>query len=305
MVDTVWAAAVKPAPFTYHRANDAAQAASLLAELGDDTKVLAGGQSLVPLLALRLTRFDHLIDLNRAADLRGIEVGATEIRVGAMVRQTDVVRSTALLDRLALLPLASRQVGHFQIRNRGTIGGSVAHADPSAEYPAVAVALDATIDLLSARGSRSVPASDFFVSTFVTAIDPGELLTALRFPVWGRRSGFGVSEAARRSGDFAIAGAVVGVQLGEDGRISRAAIALFGVAPTPVRASAAEGSLIGRLATDLTAVALAEAGRSAVEGIDPPTDLHGSSEYRRHLAGVMVARALAKAVESAGAERGH
>jgi carbon-monoxide dehydrogenase medium subunit len=114
-----------------------------------------------------------------------------------------------------------------------------------------------------------------------------------------------VSEAARRSGDFAIAGAVVGVQLGEDGRISRAAIALFGVAPTPVRASAAEGSLIGRLATDLTAVALAEAGRSAVEGIDPPTDLHGSSEYRRHLAGVMVARALAKAVESAGAERGH
>jgi carbon-monoxide dehydrogenase medium subunit len=290
---------VKPAPFTYHRSTDAADAASLLAELGDEAKILAGGQSLVPMLALRLTRFDHLIDLNRAADLGEIEVGGTEIRIGAMVRQTDVVRSTALAASLALLPLASRQVGHFQIRNRGTIGGSVAHADPAAEYPAVTLALDATIDLLSAEGSRSVPAADFFVSTFVTAIEPDELLVGLRFPVWGERSGFGVSEAARRSGDFAIAGAVAGVQLGEDDRINRAAIALFGVAPIPLRASAAETSLIGRRAPDLTAAVIAEVGRSAVEGIDPPTDLHGSAEYRRHLASVMVARAAAKAVESA------
>jgi carbon-monoxide dehydrogenase medium subunit len=299
----VSAAAVKPAPFTYHRATNAADAASLLAELGDEAKVLAGGQSLVPMLALRLTRFDHLIDLNRATDLGEIEIGGTEIRVGAMVRQTDVLRHTALADSLALLPLASRQVGHFQIRNRGTIGGSVAHADPAAEYPAVAVALDATIDLLSARGSRSMPAADFFVSTFVTAIDPDELLIGLRIPVWGRRSGFGVSEAARRSGDFAIAGAVAGLQLGEDDRINRAAIALFGVAPTPVRASAAEASLMGRRAPDLTPSVLTEVGRSAVEGIDPPTDLHGSAEYRRHLATVMVARAAAKAIELAKAGR--
>jgi carbon-monoxide dehydrogenase medium subunit len=290
---------MKPAPFTYHRATDAANAASLLAELGDEAKVLAGGQSLVPMLALRLTRFDHLIDLNRATDLGEIEIGGTEIRVGAMVRQTDVLRNTLLVDRLALLPLASRQVGHFQIRNRGTIGGSVAHADPAAEYPAVALALDATIDLLSARGSRSLPAADFFVSTFVTAIEPDELLVGLRFPVWGPRSGFGVSEAARRSGDFAIAGAIAGVELGDDDRLNRAAIALFGVAPIPVRSSSAEASLIGQRASDLTASVLTEVGRAAVEGIDPPTDLHGSAEYRRHLASVMVARAAARAVELA------
>ena len=303
MVESAGSAGVKPAPFDYHRVAEAAEAAALLGEFGDEAKVLAGGQSLVPLLALRLTRFDHLIDLNGAADLGGIEIGTTEIRVGAMVRQTDVVRNRALAGSLALLPLASRQVGHFQIRNRGTIGGSVAHADPAGEYPAVAVALDATIDLLSARGPRSVTAADFFVSTFVTAIDPTELLIGLRFPVWGQGSGFGVSEAARRSGDFAIAGAIVGIQVGDHDRISRAAMALFGVAPTPVRAPAAESSLVGRLASDLTADALGEVGRLAVEDIDPPTDLHGSAEYRRHLAGVMVARAAAKAAKSARAER--
>ena len=291
-------ATLKPAPFSYHRAGDAAEAASLLAELGDEAKVLAGGQSLIPLLALRLTRFDHLIDLNRAADLSGIEVTSSEIRLGATVRQTDVVRSSALADTLSLLPLASQQVGHFQIRNRGTVGGSVAHADPAAEYPAVAVALDAAVDLLSASGSRSVSASDFFLSTFVTAIEPEELLTTLRFPVWGERSGFAVEEAARRSGDFAIAGAVAGVQLGSDDRISRAAIALFGVGSTPVRIAAAEAGLIGQARSELTESALAELGRLAVEGVDPPADVHASARYRRHLAAVMVARAVRHAVES-------
>jgi carbon-monoxide dehydrogenase medium subunit len=293
---------VKPAPFSYHRVADSGEAVALVSELGEDAKFLAGGQSLIPLLALRLTRFDHLIDLNRATDLGGIRVVDSEVRMGAMVRQSEVIQDSTLAHALGLLPAASRQVGHFQIRNRGTVGGSIAHADPAAEYPAVALALGATLELRSVTGLRSVAAEEFFVSTFVTAMQPDELLTEVRFPVWGARSGFGLAEGARRAGDFAIAGAAVGVQLRSDGRLGQAAIALFGVGSTPVRATTAEANVIGCDPRDLTGPALAEIGKAATDEIDPAADLHASAAYRRHLAAVMVGRALTDAVRSASAE---
>jgi carbon-monoxide dehydrogenase medium subunit len=294
---------VKAAPFTYHRPGDAEELLSEVSELGEDAKVLAGGQSLIPLLALRLTRFDHLIDINRVAGLSGIEVVDGEVRVGATTRQSDVIKSTVVREALPLLPIASSNVGHFQIRNRGTIGGSIAHADPAAEYPAVSLALDATMLLRSAGGERAVPASEFFVSTFMTSAEPDEVLTEVRFPVWGDRSGFGVSEAARRSGDFAIAGAVAGVQLSEDGRIARTAVALFGTGPAPLRASSAEAALTGRATAELTPDYLSDVGRSVAGELDPPSDVHASSRYRAHLGGVMVTRSLTDALAAAGAGR--
>jgi carbon-monoxide dehydrogenase medium subunit len=293
---------LKPAPFEYHRPASAEEGVGLLAQLGEDAKFLAGGQSLIPLLALRLTRFDHLIDLNRAPDLARTEVGAAEVRLGPMVRQAAVLADADLGRAVPLLGAATRHIGHFQIRNRGTVGGSLAHADPAAEYPAVALALDATMDLRSASGTRSVPASEFFVSTFVTAMEPDELLVGIRFPVWGARSAFAVTETARRVGDFAIAGAAVGIELDGSDRIGRAAIGLFGMGSTPLRAAAAEVALVGSTAAELTAEARAQIGREATAGLDPPGDVHAQPAYRLELAAAMVERALQDALGSAGAE---
>lgn len=295
---------MKPAPFEYHRAASAEEAVSLLGELGDDAKYLAGGQSLIPLLALRLTRFDHLIDLNRAGDLATVQVGAEEARVGPMVRQAAVLGHAELGRAVPLLAEATRHIGHFQIRNRGTVGGSIAHADSAAEYPAVALTLDAVLDIRSPSGTRSVPASEFFVSTFVTSLEANELLDAVRFPVWGPGSGFAVAETARRVGDFAIAGAAAGVQLEGDGKVSRAAIGLFGMGSTPLRAPAAEAALRGRGGAELDG-SLEEVGRLAVEGLDPPADVHAPAAYRRDVGAAMVEKALARAVATARGEEGH
>ncbi len=290
---------MKPAPFEYHRVASRDEAASLLSELGEDAKILAGGQSLIPLLALRLTRFDHLVDVNQATDLAVIEVAESEVRMGATVRQSQVLRSQEVASALPLLPMASAQVGHFQIRNRGTIGGSIAHADPAAEYPAVAVALDAEIELYSAKGTRTVPASTFFRSTFETDSRSDELLSGVRFPRWGGSTGFAVEEGARRSGDFAIAGAVAAIQIDADDRVSRAAVALFGVGPTPARATGVESALLGRPTADLDDSAIREIGKAAGQGIEPPADVHASANYRKHLATVMAARAVSRALVAA------
>lgn len=296
---------MKPAPFEYHRAGSADEAVALLSELGDEAKVLAGGQSLVPLLALRLTRFDHLIDVNRAGDLSGTDTTAGEVRVGAMVRQAALAGGTDVGGAVPLLPAATRHIGHFQIRNRGTLGGSLAHADPAAEYPAVALALDARMSLRSSRGARTVPAAEFFVSTFVTSAEPDELLESVTFPVWGPGSGFALAEAARRVGDFAIAGAAAGVQAEGSGNVVRAAVALFGMDSTPVRAGTAESALVGRAVAELGGggLALTDVGRLAVEDLDPPSDIHASSAYRRAVGAAMVERAVADALRAATAER--
>jgi len=287
---------VKPAPFEYHVARSVTDAVALLGEYGDDAKALAGGQSLVPLLALRLARFPHLVDLNRVEGLAGI--GRTDgwLEVGATTRQASVERSAEVAAAVPLLARAGPLIGHFQIRNRGTIGGSIAHADPASELPAVALALGAELAISSPTGSRTVPASEFFVSTWTTCLGPDELLTTVRFPVWPGRHGAAIEEFARRSGDFAITGAACAVVLDATDRISRAGIGLFGMGSTPIQASGAEAALTGSLAGDVDPE---EIGRIATGDTDPPTDIHAPSAYRRTVGAYMVARALTRALEEA------
>lgn len=281
---------MKPAPFEYHAPETAGDVVALLSEHGDTAKVLAGGQSLIPMLALRLAFFDHLIDIGRVDGLRGMERRGDNFWIGAGTTEAAVEHSDEVATAVPLLSKASPYVGHFQIRNRGTLGGAIAHADPAGEYPAVALALDAQMDVLSPRGQRTIAAADYFDGLWSTAMEPDELLVGVSFPVWGDRSGFAVEELARRHGDFAIAGATVGVELDGDDRIARAAIGLIGLGSTPERARAAEAEVTGRPAGDVTAD---EVGRLAMEGLDSvPSDLHGSADYRRRVGAVMVARAF-------------
>jgi carbon-monoxide dehydrogenase medium subunit len=266
----------------------------LLAEFGEAAKVLAGGQSLVPLLALRLARVEHLIDINRIPGLAGISREDGWLAVGATTRQSVAERSADVAEAVPLLARALPHVGHFQIRNRGTVGGSTAHADPASELPAVAAALDAELLVVGPGGSRSIPAADFFVSTWTTALAVDELLTAVRYPVWPGRSGFAVEEFARRPGDFAIAGVACAVAVGPEGLVDRAGIALFGMGPTPVRAGAAEALLVGAQAGE---VDLGEVARAAVRDSDPVDDLHGPATYRRRVATHLTQSALTSAIK--------
>jgi carbon-monoxide dehydrogenase medium subunit len=272
-----------------------ADAVALLREHGDEAKPLAGGQSLVPLLALRLTRFGHLVDLNRIAALQGLRRDNGALEVGAMTRQA-TVEHAADAEAVPLLARAVPLIGHFQIRNRGTIGGSLAHADPASELPAVALALDAELVAAGPDGVRMIPARDFFVSTWTTALDSAEVLTAVRFPVRGGRGGWAIEEFARRAGDFAVTGAACAVALGDDGRVERAGIALFGMGSTPLRAAEAERALVGSTVDTADA---SEIGRLATVDTDPPDDLHGSSAYRRKVGAHVTGRAVARALEEA------
>jgi carbon-monoxide dehydrogenase medium subunit len=287
---------VKPAPFEYHTPATLADALALLAELGEDGRVIAGGQSLVPLLALRLASVDHLVDLNRVEGLGEIEEQPDSVLLGAMVRQSRLVAHENLGASVPLLGRAARCIGHFQIRNRGTLGGSLAHADPAAELPAVAVALDATMHVAGHRRRRTIAAVDFFHSTFTTGLTPGEILHKIEFPVWHGRTGFAVRELARRAGDFAIAGAVCGVRVDAGGTIDRAAIGLFGMGSAPIRPDTAVKMLIGRSATDLDTK---EVGMLAVSGLEPPDDIHATGRTRRQVGAVMVARAVTDAIREA------
>ena len=198
---------MKPSAFDYHAPGTAADAVALIAELGDEAKFIAGGQSLMPMLNLRLAVFDHLVDLRKPAELRGIEQRGDSMWIGAGTTHSTVGRSAEIATAVPLLSRATPFIGHFQIRNRGTLGGSIAHADAAAEYPAVALALDADIEALSPRGSRTIPASEFFTGMWTTDLEADELLTGVSFPTWSGRSGFAIEEFARRTGDFALAGA--------------------------------------------------------------------------------------------------
>jgi carbon-monoxide dehydrogenase medium subunit len=286
---------MKPAPFEYHAPDTVSDVVALLAEHGDEIKPLAGGQSLVPMLALRLTRFEHLVDLNRVDELEGIRRDNGTLTVGATTRQATIERSE-LAQAVPLLAQAAPLIGHFQIRNRGTVGGSLAHADPAAELPAVALALDAQMEIATGAGRHTVPAADFFVGTWTTSLEPNELLTAVQFPVWDGRCGFVVDEVARRAGDFALAGVTTALQLDPGGTIQRAAIALFGMASTPVRAPAAETALIG---SQPDPAAVREAAQLAVRDLDPPEDVHASSTYRRSVGAHLVERSLTRALDEA------
>jgi carbon-monoxide dehydrogenase medium subunit len=293
---------LKPAQFDYYAPTTVEEAAALLADLGDEAKVLAGGQSLVPMLNLRLARFDALVDIGRIETLRGVARTNGAITVGAMVRQCEVEESDLLAQDVPLLAAATPLIGHFQIRSRGTVGGSIAHADPAAEYPAVAAALDAEVEVAATGGPRRVPAADFFAGLWSTVLQPDELVVAVHFPIWGPGSGFAVEEVARRHGDFAIAGAAVGVSL-SDGTVARAAIALFGMGSTPVRAGKAEAALVGCTPSDWVG---ADIGRLAVDGMEPPEDLHASSALRLRIGAAVVERAVRSALQDAALqEAGH
>jgi carbon-monoxide dehydrogenase medium subunit len=287
---------MKPAPFTYHRPADLDTLVATMAELGDDAKVLAGGQSLVPLLALRLASPPHLVDIGRVLALQSVEVrrpagsAATgHLVIGANVTQRSIELDPDLVERVPLLADALPLIAHPQIRNRGTVCGSIAHADPAAELPAVALALDARIVVRSARGTRTIDASDFFVSYLDTALEPDEVVLAVEFPLATPRSGAAFREISRRHGDFAMAGVAASLTLDHNGRISDARLALSGVASIPLRAGAAEAALIGAAPGDETFLAAAS---EATVLLDPPDDIHATAAYRKHIAGVLVRRAL-------------
>jgi carbon-monoxide dehydrogenase medium subunit len=272
------------------------EALMLLRELGDEARPLAGGQSLIPLLSLRLAQPSHLIDLAGVAELESLRTQDGHLVLGAMVRERSAERHEEVHQHAPLLAQALPLIGHPAIRSRGTVGGSLAHADPSAELPAVAVALDAELVAHSQdRGRRTIKAADFFTGFFTTALTPDEILTAIRIPAPAPGTGSAIAQVARRHGDFALVGAVAVVRL-EAGRIADARLVLTGVSDTPVRATAAESMLVGAEPTD---EALTEAASEAAKDLSPGADVHGTSAYRRHLARVLVRRTLSEAVQRA------
>ncbi|MBX9920594.1 MAG: FAD binding domain-containing protein [Mycolicibacterium frederiksbergense] len=288
---------MKAAPFAYHRAESVKEAADVLAEFGDEAKVLAGGQSLIPLLAMRLTHFENLVDISRVPELQGIDLIDDQVVIGAGTAHALVGMDDEVADSVPLLSLVTPHIGHFQIRNRGTLGGAIAHADPAAEYAAVALTLDATIDAASSRGDRQIAAADFFTGLWENSLAADELLRAVRFPVWSGRTGFAVHEFARRHGDFAIAGATVAVELDAENRVKRCAVGLLGLGSTPERGTPAERAITGRAVSDITA---AEFGRLALSELeDIPADLQGSASYRARVGAAMVARAWTDATTEA------
>ena len=279
---------MKPPSFSYSRPETIEEALAALAEGDPDAKLLAGGQSLVPILNLRLARPTVLVDLNRVAGLDAIQLDGV-LRVGAMVRQRALELSRLAREVCPLLPLALKHVGHIPIRNRGTIGGSLAHADPAAELPTVALALDADLVVASPSGGRNVPASSFFQGPLTTALQPDEILTEIRFPVLpDRRVAF--REFARRRGDFALAAVAAVVRL-EQGTATDVRLAACGVESTPVRLTIAEGALRGRA---LSPSVIRDAANAAAHEVSPVADIHADAEYRRELLGVLVGRALAE-----------
>lgn len=287
---------MKPAQFKYHAPTTTLEAVTLLKSHVDDAKVIAGGQSLVPMLALRIARFEHLIDLNRIEELRGIRLEGNELVIGALTRQSDAEHSDLVAKHVPLLNRAIPKIGHFQIRNRGTIGGSIAHADPASELPCVALCLDASMTLVGPSGSRTVGASDFFVSIWQSSAEPDEILSEIRFPIATTSSGYAIEEFAMRAGDFAIAGVACALALDANRRVEKAAIAFMGMGQTPMRAREAETALIAIPANDIDFEAIA---RQAVNATSPGDDVHGSSTYRTRIATSLAGDAIRKAAEEA------
>lgn len=295
---------MKPAPFAYHRPDTLKEALELLARYGGDAKPLAGGQSLIPAMNFRLARPVVLVDLNRVAGLAGIAPGAGGgLTLGAMTRHRAVERSEVVRAGCPLLAEAVPWIAHPPIRNRGTVGGSVAHADPAAELPAVLVALEATLVLQGRSGTRRMSAGEFSTGLFGTALDAGagELLVAIELPPTPARTGTAFTEVARRHGDFALAGVAVTVSLDDRGACAAARITLLGVGDGPVLAPSPAAALAGRRPEPKV---LEEAAAAVAADLDPPGDIHASADYRRHLAVVLTRRALRRAVERAGSEAG-
>jgi carbon-monoxide dehydrogenase medium subunit len=281
---------MKAPPFQYHRPQTREELGALLAGL-DNAKILAGGQSLMPMLNLRVLAPDHLIDINRIPELSGIRETVDGVEIGAMTRQADVLSSPIVRTRLPLLARALEHVGHIQTRSRGTIGGSCCHLDPSAEQPAMCAALDAEFVAVGPNGRRVIAAADWFHGLLQSALDDQEFLEVLRFKPWTKSHGYGFAEYARRHGDFAIAGAAALLEVDSRSAITRAALLAFGIEPAPRRLHDAEATLIGQNARDVAFTAVVDAARA----LDPMEDTHVTADYRRHLAGILIGRALREA----------
>jgi carbon-monoxide dehydrogenase medium subunit len=283
---------MKPAPFDYYAPTTIDEACTLLAEAAGGATVLAGGQTLMPLLALRMSQPFILVDINRIDALKGITRIDGATRIGPAVRQNEVIVDKTLSRVLPVLITATRHVGHDQTRNRGTIGGSIALGEPAAELPATAVALGASIEARSVRGARRIRAEEMYLAPYATALEPDELITAIEFPDWPADALPLFREVAQRPGDFALVGLVGALAL-ENGRISRAGIAWFGMGPTPIKAQQAERALVGRAISEIDVKALAEL---AVADTSPFDDRHASAEYRRTVGRRIFARTLGEAL---------
>jgi aerobic carbon-monoxide dehydrogenase medium subunit len=291
---------LKPAPFEYFAPESVEEVVSLLSEHGDEAKILAGGQSLIPLLALRLASPTVVVDINRVNSLDYLRDGDGVLHVGALARHRAVERLQGLAERCPMLADAVGVVGHVAIRNRGTVVGSIAHADPAAEWPALALALDAEVDVVGSGGNRTIPADSMFMTYFTTTVEPEELVTEVRFRIPPGAVGSSFVELARRHGDFAVAGVGALVDLSNAGTIQDARVVLIGVADTPLRIREAEEVLGDR---EPVAASFQEAAEAVQRLIEPAGDIHGSADYRRAIAGVLTRRALAKATARAKGER--
>jgi len=283
---------MKPPKFDYHAPTTVEQALELLGRYGGDAKVLAGGQSLMPLLNFRLSRPAALVDLNRIPSLAYVREQDGQVRLGAMTRQRTIEFSPLVRERVPLLGEATRWVGHLPIRTRGTIGGSIAHADPAAEYPAVLTALEGEVVARGPKGERVVKAKDLFQTYLTTSLTPDEILVEVRMPAMPAGAGYALEEFARRHGDFAIVG-IAAVVVKDGARCALARLATAGAGPVPVRLRAAE-EILER--DGLTNAAIEAASRRVSELVSPDSDIHASADYRRHLAGVLTKRALKRAL---------
>jgi carbon-monoxide dehydrogenase medium subunit len=285
-----------PPPFDYHAPASVADALKLLTSLGDEAKLLAGGHSLLPMMKLRFAQPAHLIDLNKIAELQGIREDGGAIVIGAMTRENDLIDSPLLAAKVPLLPEVARQIADPQVRNRGTIGGDIAHGDPANDHPAVAIALDATFVLTGPKGSREVKADAFYHGMYATELAADEILTAIRIAPFAPGTGYAYTKLKRKTGDWATAGAAV-VMTMSAGKVASVRIGLTNLGPTALRAREAEAALTGK-APD--AAAIAAAAQAAMAICDPAEDLRGDRDYKLAMAGEMLRRALKQAAARCG-----
>lgn len=286
---------MKPPPFEYVAAKSIDEAIAALGRYKGEAKLLAGGQSLTPMLNFRLTRPAALVDLNRVTGIDQIKAENGGLRIGALARHRAIEQSPVVREKMPILSTAAAQVGHLAIRNRGTLGGSLAHADPAAELPMIAALLEAEMKTKSSSGGRTIKAKDFFVGVLTSALEPDEILTEVVLPALPANTGWGFEELCRRPGDFAIAAVAATVTV-SGGKCTGARISMAGVGGAPLRASKAEAALNGQKLTDAV---LKKAGEEASKEADPSNDVHASADFRRHLVSVLTQRALKQAWERA------
>lgn len=290
-----------PGPFEYHAPTSLDEAIGLLGQYGDDAKVLAGGQSLIPAMKLRLAQPGHLIDISRMPDLAGLTNSFDGLRIGALTRETALETSADVRERYAMLHDAAGVIADPLVRNLATVGGNIAHADPANDHPAVMLAYRAEVEAQGPNGSRTIPIDDFFLGAFETALAPDEILTAIRIPAPPAQSGGAYVKFERKVGDYAIAAAAVQLALDADGTIASAGLALTNAGYTPIRSSRAEEALVGQAASD---EAFKRAADLAAEDADPTGDLRGDADYKRAMARTMTLRALRIAAQRASSQAG-